>query len=141
VIIQKALVQEEGPYVDQFLNNGFVQLMGIFLTALSAYGVARFNRSGSREANQTTGWTNLVEALQREVGELRKEEDDTKKHVKEMDEGNRDLARRIYVLERSRHRWKGWGQRVVEIMQERGVSFPSPPEPLEDTDPNMEGVK
>lgn len=126
--------------MDQFLNSGIVQLIGIFLTALSAYGVAKFNRSGAKEINQTTGWTNLVTALQKEVSDLRTEEDQTKVQIRELDQGNKDLARRIYVLERSRHRWKWWGRRVVEIMQERGVIFPNPPEPLEDTDPNVTGV-
>lgn len=126
--------------MDSFLNNGFVQLLGITITALSAYGVAKFTRTGAREANQTTGWTNLVAALQIEVASLRKEEDDTKVQIKELDTGNKDLARRIYVLERSRHRWKYWGRQVVEIMETQGVHFPDPPEPLEDTDPNMQGV-
>ena len=57
--------------MDQFLNSGIVQLIGIFLTALSAYGVAKFNRSGAKEINQTTGWTNLVTALQKEVSDMR----------------------------------------------------------------------
>lgn len=126
--------------MEALLNNGFVQLLGVFLTALSAYGVAKFNRSGSKEANQTTGWTNLVAALQKEVGDLSEKEDKTEERIKELDQGNRDLARRIYVLERSRHRWKFWGRRVVEVMQEQGVRFPDPPEPLEDTDPNVMGI-
>lgn len=123
--------------MENFFSNGFVQFMGVFLTALASYGVARFNRAGSREANQTAGWTSLVSALQKEMADLRTEEDKNAAHIKELNEGNKDLARRIYILERSRHRWKGWGQRVVEIMKVMGVEFPSPPEPLEDTDPNI----
>jgi cell division protein FtsB len=115
-----------------------IQFLIAVSTALSAYGVAKFNRSGSREANQTTGWTNLVAALQAEVRELKKEEDDTKAQIKELDQGNRDLARRVYVLERSRHRWKYWGRQVAEVMSGQGVTFPDPPEPLGDTDPNLE---
>lgn len=118
-----------------------IQFLIAVSTALSAYGVARFNRRGSQEANQTTGWTNLVAALQAEVRELKKEEDDTKAHIKELDQGNRDLARRIYVLERSRHRWKYWGRTVAEIMLGQGVIFPNPPEPLQDTDPDLERDK
>lgn len=120
-----------------FISSPFVQLAGVFITALSGYLIAKFNRIGAKEANQTTGWISLVAALQKEVEELRKEEDDTKAHIRDLDQGNRDLARRVYVLERSRHRWKGWGQQVVEIMEARGVTFPTPPEPLDDTDPNM----
>lgn len=119
------------------LNESILGILGIVITALSGYAVAKFTRSSSREANQTVGWTNLVAALQSEVRELRKEEDDTKIHIKELDQGNRDLARRVYVLERSRHRWKGWGQQVVDVMKIRGISFPPPPEPLDDTDPNI----
>jgi cell division protein FtsB len=120
------------------LSEGMIQFLIAVSTALSAYGVAKFNRSGSREANQTTGWTNLVAALQAEVRELKKEEDDTKAQIKELDQGNRDLARRVYVLERSRHRWKYWGRQVAEVMSGQGVTFPDPPEPLGDTDPNLE---
>lgn len=120
-----------------FWNNGFVQLIGVILTALSAYAVAKFTRSGAKEINQTTGWTNLVTALQAEVASLRKEEDDTQDRIKELDNGNKELARRVYALERSRYRWKWWGRRVVEVMETHGITFPSPPEPLEDTDPNM----
>lgn len=123
--------------MEAFLNNGAVQILGVLITALSAYGVAKFNRSGAEEANQTTGWTNLVAALQKEVSELRREEDETKAYVKELDNGNKELARRVYVLERSRHRWKGWGQQVVTIMETMGIVFPGPPEPLDDTDPNI----
>ena len=119
-------------------NNGLVQVLGVFLTVFTAYIAAKFTRNSSKEANQTSGWTSLVSALQTEVRELRKEEDETKAHIKELDTGNRELARRVYVLERSRHRWKGWGQRVVEIMEVRGILFPPPPEPLEDTDPSIE---
>lgn len=128
--------------MDEFLNNGFIQLMGIFLTALSAYGVARFNRAGSREANQTTGWTSLVAALQKEVGDLRaeliKEETENVERFKELDLGNRELAKRVLRLEKSRYRWKYWGQRIVPIMENQGVVFPPPPESLEDTDPNLQ---
>jgi FtsZ-binding cell division protein ZapB len=120
-----------------FISSPFVQLVGVFITALSGYLIAKFNRSGAKEANQTTGWISLVTALQKEVEELRKEEDATKAHIKDLDQGNRDLARRVYVLERSRHRWKGWGQQVVEIMKARGIEFPTTPEPLDDTDPNI----
>lgn len=120
------------------IPDGILQLVGIIVTAVSAYGVAKFTRYGSKEANQTTGWTNLVAALQKDVEALRKEEDESKKFIKELDNGNKDLARRVYVLERSRHRWKYWGRQVVDIMSGQGVIFPNPPEPLEDTDPNME---
>lgn len=124
-----------------FLNEGILGALAVVITGVSAYVVAKFTRNSSREANQTTGWTNLVSALQAEVKELRREEDDTKLHIKELDQGNRDLARRVYVLERSRHRWKGWGQQVVEIMKGRGIDFPQTPEPLDDTDPNMQRTK
>ena len=128
--------------MESFLNNGFVQLVGVVLTALSAYGVARFNRSGSKEANQTTGWTNLVAALQKEVGELRTEQtrEDTQnqERFKELDTGNRELAKRVFALERSRYRWKHWGQLIVPLMERQGFVFPPPPESLENTDPNLE---
>lgn len=123
------------------LGDGMVQLLSFFgaaITALATYGVAKLTRSGSREANQTTGWTNLVAALQKDVESFRKEEEENKKFIKELDEGNKDLTRRVYVLERSRHRWKYWGRRVVEVMSDQGVIFPDPPEPLEDTDPNLQ---
>lgn len=123
------------------ITDGFIQVASIVIAALSSYGVAKFNRAGSKEANQTTGWTNLVAALQKEVNDLNQREDATQAYIKELDKGNSDLARRIYVLERSRHRWKGWGQKVVEIMLGRGVVFPAPPEPLDDTDPNLEKQK
>src|SRR5690349_25179810 len=126
------------------LNNGVVQVFGIVLTALSAYAVAKFNRAGSREANQTTAWTNLVAALQKEVGDLRaeidREETQNLERYKELDLGNRELAKRVLRLEKSRYRWKHWGQRIVPIMEDQGVTFPPPPESLEDTDPNMQGV-
>lgn len=115
-----------------------LSLIGVLVTAIVTYGVAKLTRSGAREANQISGWTNLVGALQKEVKELNEREDITQSKVKELHQGNQDLARRIYVLERSRHRWKGWAQRVVDIMKARGIEFPSPPEPLDDTDPNME---
>jgi len=120
------------------LSDGMIQLVGIVITAVSAYTVAKFTRSGAKEANQTIGWSNLVAALQKEVAELSVKEDKTEARIRELDQGNRDLARRVYVLERSRHRWKGWGQMVAEIMKEKGVVFPNPPEPLQDTDPNMD---
>ena len=120
------------------LNDGMLSLIGVLVTAIVTYGVAKLTRSGAREANQISGWTNLVGALQKEVKELNEREDITQSKVKELHQGNQDLARRIYVLERSRHRWKGWAQRVVDIMKARGIEFPSPPEPLDDTDPNME---
>lgn len=124
--------------MDSFLSNGFVQLVGVLLTALSAYAVAKFTRSGAKEINQTTGWTNLVTALQAEVASLRKEEDDTQSQIKELDNSNKELARRVYALERSRYRWKWWGRRVVEVMEGHGITFPNPPEPLEDTDPSIQ---
>lgn len=132
--------------MDNFLNNGFVQVVGVLITALSAYGVAKFNRSGAREANQTTGWTNLVAALQKEVGDLRtelaNEETQNQTRYKELDLGNRELARRILRLEKSRYRWKHWGQLVVPIMEGLEIRFPPPPEGLEDTDPNnLDGMK
>lgn len=126
--------------MSSLLNNGFIQLLGVVLTALSAYGVAKFNRSGAREINQTTGWTNLVSALQKDVEELRKEEDSFKVHIKELDQGNRDLARRVLVLENSRRRWKWWGRQVVDVMKEKGIICPPPPESLDDTDPNLKGI-
>lgn len=118
-------------------NSGLFQVLGVVLTALGAYFAARFARSSSKEANQTTGWTNLVAALQKEVADLNTREDQIQIYVRELDNGNKELARRIYILERSRHRWKGWGQRVVEIMESTGIIFPKPPEPLDDTDPNI----
>jgi cell division protein FtsB len=120
------------------LGDGVIQLVGILITALATYAVARVTRSGSREANQTTGWTNLVSALQKDVEALRKEEDDTKKYIRDLDQGNRDLARRVNVLEISRRRWKFWGRQVVEVMREGGIVCPQPPESLEDTDPKMD---
>lgn len=119
------------------VSDGVIQAIGLLLTALSAYGVAKFNRSGSKETNQTVGWTNLVAALQKEVSELRKEEDETKVFIRDLDKGNKELGHRMLMLERSRHRWKVWGKRVVEIMEERGITFPPPPEQLDDTDPDM----
>ena len=119
------------------LGDGILQLTGVIFTAVVTYGVARLTRRGSREINQISGWSTLVAALQKQVAELETREDNIQDRVKELDQGNKDLSRRIYVLERSRHRWKGWGQRVVEIMSERGIIFPTPPEPLDDTDPNM----
>jgi len=135
LIIQK--VPAPGDAVG-LLNSGLFQVIGIVLTFLGAFVAAKFTRSSSREANQTTGWTNLVAALQKEVAELNSREDKNDERVKELDLGNKDLSRRVYVLERSRHRWKGWGQRVVEIMEGTGIKFPDPPEPLADTDPNLE---
>ena len=123
------------------LNDGIIQFIGIVITALATYGVAKLTRSGAKEANQTLGWTNLVTALQTEVKQLRNEEDDTRSHIKDLDTGNRDLARRVYVLERNRHSWKHWGRTVVEIMRVQGVIFPDPPEPLDDTDPGIERIK
>ena len=122
------------------LSDGLIQFLGILVTAIATYGVAKATRSGSREANQTTGWTNLVAALQKDVAELRKEEDSSATRIKELDQGNRDLARRVYILESSRRRWKWWGRQVVEVMREKGIICPPPPESLEDTDPNMKGV-
>ena len=130
-----------GPRLNGFLEGGWAQTIGVIITALSGYGIARITRAGSREANQTTGWTSLVGALQKEVSDLRTEEDSTRAEIKKVVEESQSLARRVYVLERSRHRWKGWGQQVVEVMQERGIRFPPPPEPLEDTDPNMESAR
>lgn len=118
-------------------SEGIVATVVAFTTALSTYGIAKFTRSGTKEANQTAGWTSLVTALQKEVGDLRQEEDQTQERIKKVAQDNQDLSRRVYVLERSRHRWKWWGQRVVEIMNERGITFPDPPEPLHDTDPNL----
>lgn len=127
--------------MDRFLNSGITQLVGILITALSAYGVARFTRSGAREANQTTGWTNLVAALQKEVGELRSEQAREEKlnqdRFKELDQGNKELASRVFRLERSRYRWRHWAQQVVRIMEVQGLTFPPPPETLEDTDPSI----
>ena len=120
------------------LSDEMIQLIGLVITALSAYGVAKFTRSGAKEANQTLGWTNLVAALQKEVSDLRQEEDETRVRIKELDQGNKDLAKRVYVLESSRRRWKWWGRQVVDVMKEKGIICPAPPEPLEDTDPNME---
>lgn len=131
--------------MDAFLNNGLVQTIGVFITALSAYGVAKFNRSGAKEANQTAGWSNLVTALQKEVGDLRtlhnQEETQNETRYKELDLGNRELARRIVRLERSRYRWKHWGQAVVPLLEGTDIRFPPPPEGLEDTDPNLESAK
>ena len=127
--------------MDRFLNSGVVQLVGVLITALSAYGVARFTRSGAREANQTVGWTNLVAALQKEVSELRaeqvREETTNASRFKELDQGNKELASRVFRLERSRYRWRHWAQQVVRIMEAQGLTFPPPPETLDDTDPNM----
>jgi hypothetical protein len=127
--------------MDRFLNSGITQLLGILITALSAWGVARFTRSGAREANQTTGWTNLVAALQKEVGELRveqaRDESTNQARFKELDQGNRELAARVFRLERSRYRWRHWAQQVVRLMEAQGITFPPPPESLEDTDPSM----
>lgn len=120
------------------INDGILQLGGLIITALATYGVARLTRSGAREANQTTGWSTLVSALQKEVESLRRDQDSEKIHIAEMDKGNRDLAHRIYVLEGSRRRWKWWGRQVVDVMKERGIICPPPPEPLEDTNPDME---
>lgn len=126
--------------MDSFLNNGVVQVVGVLITALSAYGVAKFNRLGSKEANQTTGWTNLVAALQKEVGDLRSEQNNEEAQnlarFKELDQGNRELAKRLSKLERSRYRWKHWGQVVVPMMEGQAIRFPPPPEGLEDTDPD-----
>lgn len=126
--------------MDSFLNNGFVQVLGVLITALSAYGVAKFNRSGAREANQTTGWTNLVAALQKETAELRievtKEEQKNQARFTELDQGNRELAKRIVRLEKSRYRWKHWGQLIVPLLEREEMRFPPPPESLEDSDPN-----
>jgi FtsZ-binding cell division protein ZapB len=123
--------------VEKFFSEGFFQVLGVLITALSAYGVARFTRAGSREANQTTGWTNLVAALQAEIKDLRTVENQTQVEVKEVSRSNSDLGKRVDRLEINRHRWKDWGRRIVEIMEERGVKFPSPPESLEDSDPKM----
>ena len=127
--------------MSEFFSSGLVQFAGIIITALSAYGVARFNRSGSREANQTTAWTNLVGALQKEVANLREEQTRvdslSRERFRILDEGNRNLTDRVNRLERSRYKWKYWGQRIVPLMEEQGVRFPPPPEALEDTDPNL----
>lgn len=117
------------------LNSGLIQLLGILIPAIAAYGVAKFSRSGAREANQTTGWTNLVAALQKEVEDFRIVEDKTEVEMRELIKGNQDLTKRVLALERSRHRWKWWGNQVVEVMRGQGVAFPPPPEPLTDTDP------
>lgn len=122
------------------LGDGVIQFLGILVTAIATYGVAKVTRSGSREANQTTGWTNLVAALQKDVSDLRKEEQECELKLKELDQGNRELARRVYVLESSRRRWKWWGRQVVDVMREKGIICPPPPESLEDTDPNMKGI-
>lgn len=128
-----------------FINSPFVQLVGVFITALSGYLIAKFNRSGAKEANQTAGWTNLVSALQKEVSDLRisqnQEEVQNQARYKELDLGNRELAKRIVRLERSRYRWKHWGQVVVPLLEGTTLQFPPPPEGLEDTDPNMESAK
>lgn len=131
--------------MDSFLNNGVVQVIGVLITALSAYGVAKFNRLGSKEANQTTGWTNLVAALQKETAELRTEQNTEEERnltrFKELDQANRELAKRLLRLEKSRYRWKHWGQLIVPLMENSSIRFPPPPEGLEDTDPNsLEGV-
>lgn len=122
------------------LGDGLVQFLGILVTAIATYGVAKVTRSGSREANQTTGWTNLVSALQKDVERLNKDENECKERIEELDRGNRDLSRRVYILESSRRRWKWWGRQVVQVMKEKGIICPPPPESLEDTDPNLKGV-
>lgn len=127
--------------MDGFLNNGFVQVIGVFITAFSAYGVAKFNRTGAKEANQTAGWTNLVAALQKRNDELEKrqdyEEQQNNARFRELDTANRDLAHRTAVLERSRRSWKVWAQRVAALMSIQGITLPETPETLEDTDPKI----
>lgn len=115
--------------MDILLNSGLMQVLGVIFTGLTAYVVAKSNRSGSREANQTTNWTSLVAALQKEVVDLRKEQ-----------EAHRALATHFYRVQESRYRWKYWGQRIVPLLETQEVIFPSPPETLEDTDPNLRGV-
>lgn len=131
--------------MDGFINSPFVQLVGVFITALSGYLIAKFNRTGAKEANQTTGWANLVTALQKEIGDLRtqqnQEEVQNQIRYKELDLGNRELAKRVVRLERSRYRWKHWGQAIVPLLENTTLHFPPPPESLEDTDPGMESAK
>lgn len=129
-----------------FLDSGWAQIIGVVVTALSAYGVAKFNRSGAKEANQTTGWTNLVSALQKEVGDLRteqtREETQNQERYQILNIANQELAKRVLRLEKSRYRWKHWAQLIVPLMEAQAMLFPSPPETLEDTDPNnMEGAR
>lgn len=131
--------------MDRLLDSGWAQFLAVALSALSAYGVAKLTRKGAQEANQTAGWTNLVGALQKEVGDLRtelvREEKENQGRYKELDLGNRELAKRVLRLERSRYRWKHWGQVVVPLLEGTTLQFPPPPEGLEDTDPNMESAK
>jgi hypothetical protein len=132
--------------VGKFLDSGLAQVFGVFLTAVSAYGVAKLTRAGAREANQTAGWTNLVSALQKEVADLRtelvREEKENTERYKELDISSRELTRRVLRLERSRYRWKHWGQVVVPLLEGTTIRYPPPPEGLEDSDPDsMEGVK
>lgn len=131
--------------MDKLLDSGWAQALAVVLSALSAYGVAKLTRKGAQEANQTAGWSNLVGALQKEVGALRtelsKEEQENQTRYKDLDIANRELAKRILRLERSRYRWKHWGQVVVPLLEGTTLHFPPPPEGLEDTDPGMESAK
>ena len=117
-----------------------VQIILAALTVLGTIWVARFNRSGAKEANQTTSWTNLVSALQKTNADMQARQDELDSHIRELDGGNRELAKRVFRLERSRRAWKTWGQRVVSLMEDRGIGLPSTPESLDDTDPNMERI-
>lgn len=108
-----------------------LQFIGVVLSAAVAFAVAKFNRQGAKEANQNTGWSSLVAALQKEIEALQKKQDSEDLKIK-------DLTYRVSQLESSRRRWKWWGRRVAEIMEERGIPCPAPPEPLEETDPNLQ---
>lgn len=123
--------------MNAFLSGPGIQLIIAGLTLVASVVVARFNRTGSREANQTTSWTNLVTALQKTNTEQEARQDKLDERIRELDQGNRELATRVFRLEKSRRSWKTWGQRVVSLMDDRGIKLPSAPEPLEDTDPNM----
>lgn len=102
---------------------GVVTLVGTLVSA-------RFVRSGSKEANATTSWSNLVGALQTDCKSLREE-------IGKVDTANEALTQRVVLLERSRSMWKWWAQRVVLLMEAQGISFPPPPESLEDTNPSI----
>ena len=127
--------------MDAFFSGPGVQILIAGLTLLSTVYVARFNRAGSKEANQTTSWTNLVGALQKTNSDLQARQDRLDEHIKELDDGNRELAGRVNRLERSRRSWKTWGQRVVLMMSDRGIQLPETPESLDDTDPGLERKK
>ena len=127
--------------MEAFWSNGFIQVLTVVVTVFGGYVVARVNRTGSKEANQTTGWTNLVAALQKQVEASEKRQDDDEKNnqerFKELDTANRDLARRVISLEKNRRAWKWWGQRVVVLLRDCEIPVPETPESLEDTDPNL----